>query len=266
MAKGKGHSRRADVPAELVARLSRGEVAARTLSESLVVRHSVLLGVVCPAAPKKRRDQVDELVGILPKMRAGAELILEYGGPPLLAELTGSPSDTVLGYVAMAWGMDGDKAGAAAGMKLERRLAAVRPLAEHPHFGVREWAWLGLRPRVDAELDKAIHLLEPWTQEPSAGLRRFASEITRPRGVWCKRLVPLVKDPEQGRLLLEPLRADPEKYVQLSVGNWLNDASKDNPAWVRRVAADWRKRASDAASRKATEAIVRRGMRTLNRA
>ncbi len=33
--------------------------------------------------------------------------------------------------------------------------------------------------------------------------------------------------------------ADPARYGQLSVGNWPNDAAKDNPAWVRAVADDW---------------------------
>lgn len=265
MAERKGYSRRADVPAEIVERLSRGQEASRTLSESLVVRHSVLLGELCKAISKSQREAVDDLVGILPKMRAGAELLVKQGGVKALADLQESPSDTALGYLAFAYGLTGDAAGMLEKWGLQKRLAAVRPLAEHVHYGVREWAWLGVRPCVAADIENALVLLKPWTGEGSTGLRRFASEITRPRGVWCKRIPELVTNTKLGLRVLEPLRADPEKYVQLSVGNWLNDASKDNPEWVRAIAVKWSAKKATAASRAATKAIVKRGLRTIKK-
>jgi 3-methyladenine DNA glycosylase AlkC len=102
-----------------------------------------------------------------------------------------------------------------------------------------------------------VRLLVPWTVDAEEGVRRFASEVTRPCGVWCAHITRLRENPGIGLPLLEPLRADPSRYVQNSVGNWLNDAARSRPAWVREICAAWREPGPCAA----TAWIVKRALR-----
>jgi 3-methyladenine DNA glycosylase AlkC len=148
--------------------------------------------------------------------------------------------------------------GHAPDVSLHDRLDLIRPYADDPHFAVREWAWLSLRPHVAEDIASAIPLLSPWTASPSARVRRFASEVTRPRGVWSAHIRTVKQDPEIAISILEALKADEDRYVQDSVGNWLNDASKSNLAWVRMTCDRWLKGETSMA----TERICRRALRT----
>lgn len=67
--------------------------------------------------------------------------------------------------------------------------------------------------------------------------------------------------PDRGQPLLDPLHAEPERYVQDSVANWLNDAAKDRPDWVRGVTGRW----AAASDTKATAYIVKPARRSLAR-
>jgi 3-methyladenine DNA glycosylase AlkC len=142
-----------------------------------------------------------------------------------------------------------------------KKLAWIKPLADDANSGLREIAWLALRADVLRDPLVSIRSLVPWTGSRQERLRRYASEITRPRGVWTTHIAVLKKEPELGLPILEPLKEDESKYVQDSVANWLNDASKSNPDWVREVTDRWQ-RESDSIH---TQYIVRRSLRTLNK-
>jgi len=183
------------------------------------------------------------------------DMTAESPDPDAVAQrLVTHPSDLARGWAA-EWVRH-------SGWPLARQLQAQRRLAADPHFGVRELAWAALRDPVVAQLDLALVLLQPWVREADANLRRFACELTRPRGVWCAPLRALQSAPERGLPLLEPLRADPSRYVQNSVANWLNDASKTCPQWVEQLCARWERESSA----EATRYIVRRARRTLDKA
>ena len=185
-------------------------------------------------------------------MALSAALLLNEIGASGAMRLGTHSSDTVRGWAAYMLGGVPD-------VPLAERLAQVRPLADDPHFGVRGWAWLAVRPHVAGEIQLAINLLVAWTTAASDNVRRFASDVTRPRGVWCSHISTLKRTPAIALSLLEPLRADPSGYVQDSVANWLNDASKDQPDWVRGVCTQWR--AADTS--RSTERICARALRSL---
>jgi 3-methyladenine DNA glycosylase AlkC len=185
-------------------------------------------------------------------MAVAAQLLLGQRGSACVAELATHRSDTVRGWAAYAIAQ-------LPGLTLAERLERVRPLADDAHFAVREWAWLALRPQLAAEIEAAIVLLAPWTADPSPFVRRFAIESTRPRGVWSAHIALLKTTPELGLPLLEPVRSDEARYVQDSVSNWLNDAAKSQPEWVRALCRRWQ---AESPSR-ATQQICGRALRSI---
>jgi len=222
-----------DIPAARLAQLNAG-APATTLTECLAVDFAALMRAAAPQAGHEAiaRMQAQAALGISKRMALAAELLVEALGADCDTQLAAHASDTVRGWACFVIGALPD-------LPLHERLERIRPLADDAHFGVREWAWLAVRPSLAADLPWAIQALRSWTQDPSERVRRFASESLRPRGVWCAHIAALKADPAMALPLLEPLRADPSVYVQDSVANWLNDAGKDQPAWVREVCARW---------------------------
>lgn len=145
-------------------------------------------------------------------------------------------------------------------LPLAGKLASTRRFAADPHFGVRELAWMAVRDEIAGDVEQAVQLLQAWAAHPDPNIRRFASEATRPRGVWCAQIGVLKREPWRGLPLLEPLRADESRYVQNSVANWLNDAAKTQPEWVVEVCERW----SRGRVPPATQYIVKRAQRSID--
>lgn len=249
-------SRITDIAPSRLAQLNRGEAEASNLTECLAVDFAALMQCTLPSLGPQALASMHAASGegITRRMALAARLLLAENGTRDLAALSRHPSDTVRGWACFM-------VGASEGLSLSDRLALIRPLADDPHFGGREWAWLAMRTTIAAQLEAAIAALVPLTAEPSERLRRFASEATRPRGVWCTHLASLRQAPEQALMLLEPLKADPALYVQDSVANWLNDASKDRPQWVTDLCARWSRESPSPA----TTRICQRALRTLRK-
>jgi 3-methyladenine DNA glycosylase AlkC len=230
----KGSTRAADIPADVLQALSRGEMQSATLAECLALDQAKLARAVFPSLSAPAMKAVDAAceLGILKRMTRIGAVLLDELGEAGIAQCQAHAADTVRGWSCFM-------VGAQSALDLQARLAAIRPLADDAHFGVREWAWIAVRPHLARELEASIAHLAPWTAEPSERLRRFASEALRPRGVWCAHIAPLKREPLRGLPILSPLRADSSVYVQDSVANWLNDAAKDQPAWVRDLCAQW---------------------------
>jgi 3-methyladenine DNA glycosylase AlkC len=236
--------------------LNSGREPCATLTECLAVDFGVLARSCLPEAkPKTLAALADaQPLGIVRRMDLAGLTLLDDLGVSAISRLAGHRSDTVRGWACFM-------IGAAVDLDLADRLDRIRPLADDSHFGVREWAWVAVRPHLTRELALAIRLLTPWTADASANVRRFASEATRPRGVWCPHIVELKANPAVALPILRPLRADPERYVQDSVANWLNDASKDQPEWVCGLCEEWL-RESDSPH---TARICQRAVRTLTK-
>jgi 3-methyladenine DNA glycosylase AlkC len=232
MATRKGSLKPIDVPIDVLDQLNSGAIETVNLAECLAVDFVILMTQVIPALATAAKDQIQPAAGITKRMAVAGKLLLEHLGADGVQDLAEHSSDTVRGWAAYL-------IAAIPNLPLTERLNLIRSLADDHHFGVREWSWLAVRPYLAAEIDDAIPLLLPWVSDNSPNIRRFAIEVTRPRGVWCTHIPKLKKHPELGLCLLEPVRADDSRYVRDSVSNWLNDAAKSQPEWVKMVCDRW---------------------------
>lgn len=265
--KAAGPRKVADVPADVVNAIHCGERSTRNLVEALAVDPFVVIERFLHSLGREDlQERVEEVRGerhawTFPK--AVAAIGNEFGrlhdcrriDEAFRTALVSHPSDVIRSFGCFATTA---REGYAVGTKLKW----MKPLAADEHFGVREFAWMAVRVDVMCELKPAIRSLAKWTSHADANVRRFASEVTRPRGVWCQHIEALKRDPDLALPILEPLRADPSEYVRSSVGNWLNDASKTRPDFVRDLCDRWRRESPIAE----TQAICKKALRTLEKA
>lgn len=103
-------------------------------------------------------------------------------------------------------------------------------------FGSSEFA---IREFLRQDLTRTLAVMESWSLDESADVRRLASEGCRPRLPWSFRLEALIADPAPALPILENLKADPSLYVRKSVANHLNDITKDHPDLVLDLLESW---------------------------
>ncbi len=264
--KRKGARRISEVPSKVLGILNAGETETVNLVEWLAVDQRLLVQNVLPKIglrdvvkpileeiEKIKRPTQNKIIPVVSAALLG-RLREKSNRDQLFERLCVHQSDMVRSWAAFVIGLDEE-------LKFEGKLAEVRRFAVDSHFGVREIAWFALRPDIEGELTKAIRLLSRWSKEDDENIRRFASESTRPRGVWCKHIEALKQDPELGLPIIEPLSSDPSKYVRDSVANWLNDAGKSQPQWVSKLCHRWLK----ASKTEETAYIVKRALRTIEK-
>jgi 3-methyladenine DNA glycosylase AlkC len=115
-----------------------------------------------------------------------------------------------------------------------------------------------LRLFLDADLDRTLRTVVEWTAHSDEHVRRLASEGTRPRLPWAKRVSALVEDPSVTLPILDALHRDESEYVRRSVANHLNDISRIDPSLAVEAAGRWLR-----ADRPETTRLVKHALRTL---
>jgi 3-methyladenine DNA glycosylase AlkC len=115
-----------------------------------------------------------------------------------------------------------------------------------------------VRPFIERHPELTWRYLHAWARDPDPHVRRLASETTRPRLPWARRLNAFIRDPSPVIELLDILYDDPSEYVRRSVANNLNDIAKDHPERAIATAHRWLK-----AGGEHTTGVVRHALRTL---
>lgn len=263
--KRKGARSIKDIPHDILMQLNRGEIETANLTEWLAVDQRLLLENLL-----QQNDRIEYLKPILKKVdqlkkqtvnsineAIGQEILdltSKKGDEGFLLRLSTHQADLVRCWAAYTVGRN-------TAFNIAEKLKRIQGFASDTHFGVREICWMTVRPEIAVNLMESLSILSGWTKHEDENIRRFASEATRPRGVWCEHIPALKQNPGLGLEILEPLRSDPSRYVQDSIGNWLNDASKSQPEFVIEICDEWL-RESDT---KETKYIVKKALRTIQK-
>ncbi|GAB6548784.1 DNA alkylation repair protein [Bacillus mobilis] len=261
----KGARKVNEIPKEVLQLLQQGKVESVNLTEWLAINHIELLKNVLPSIGLK--DSLECIEAELEKQNVETgmkviritgtlldEIILkEYEGnkEDILLKLSNHISDSVRCWAAFMNKKSNNT--------LKDTLTYIRPFAADHHFGVREIAWMSIREDLSQNIEESVELLVEWAKSEDENIRRFSVESIRPRGVWSKHIEVLKQEPEKALPILNLLKSDPSKYVQDSVGNWLNDASKTKPDWVMNLCEEWAKDTDI----KSTSRIINKAKRTI---
>lgn len=115
-----------------------------------------------------------------------------------------------------------------------------------------------IRRFLNSDLDRTMAVVKGWTGHPDEHVRRLASEGTRPRLPWARRVPAILRRPETTIPVLDALYQDPSEQVRRSVANHLNDISRAAPELALATTRRWLAYPDDN-----TAALVRHALRTL---
>lgn len=263
--KRKGSRSTKDIPAAILQQLNNGQIESANLVEWLAIDQKLLLQNVLQQ--HKRSQYLQPILANIDTLKKQTiTTINEAIGTGLFAQsvinkdkemlllLATHTSDAVRCWATYTIGKN-EK------LNSKQMLQQIQPFAADTHFGVREIAWMAVRPAIAKNLNESIALLALWTKHSNENIRRFASEATRPRGVWCEHIELLKQKPQLALTILEPLKSDTAKYVLDSVGNWLNDASKTQPQFVTQLCKKWEKESAT----KETAYLIKKALRTIEK-
>lgn len=257
----KGARKAADIQAEVLELLEKGLIETANLTEWLAVDQlKVLKSVLDDLGLATHFSSIEAEVNAQkkPSSNSNTKLIGIALGEIANAEKSAEYLKTHASDIVRCWSCWTESTKA---KSTEELLASMKPFAADTHFGVREVVIFASKDRLAEDLSNSIKLLEKWCASADENVRRYAAEVLRPNGVWTKKIAALHQNPEQCLSLLDPLKSDGSKYVQNSVANWLNDASKSQPDWVGKLCQKWEKESAT----KETAYIVKRAMRTINK-
>jgi len=254
-----------DIPKNILEQLNRGEIETANLVEWLAVDQKALLkNVLTQYSRQKYLNPILEQIEKLKKQTVNTineaigtgllEQAIIHNDNDFLQIISTHSADLVRCWTTYTVGKN-------ASLNIEQMLQKIQPFAADKHFGVREIAWMAVRPSITKNLNESISIFSKWATNNDENIRRFASEATRPRGVWCEHIEELKQNPKLGLLILEPLKSDKAKYVRDSVGNWLNDASKTQPEFVGELCKRWEKESDT----KETKYIIKKALRTIDK-
>lgn len=263
--KRKGYRSTKDIPKEILEQLNSGQIETANLVEWLAIDQRLLLEVLL-----KQTNRTKYLKPILSNIEAlkkqTVNTINETIGTGIFEQATKNSDTEILDIISThqsdlirCWATYA--IGKNPKLNVKEMLEQIQPFSADKHFGVREICWLAVRPTIAKNLTQSIEILSGWTNHKDENVRRFASEATRPRGVWCEHIEELKQKPELGLTILEPLKSDKSKYVQDSVGNWLNDASKTQPEFMKKLCKKWKTESPT----KETAYIIKRALRTIEK-
>lgn len=263
--KRKGARSAKDIPADILQQLNAGEIETANLVEWLVVDQKLLLENLL-----RQTNRTEYLKPVLDKIsqlkKQTVNTINEAVGTGLFEQATQNKDNEFLTIMSKhnadlvrCWATY--TIGKNEHLDINETLKQIQSFSADKHFGVREICWMAVRPKIADNLTESIEILSKWATNDDENIRRFTTEATRPRGVWCEHIEELKQRTELGLPILEILKSDKARYVQDSVGNWLNDASKTQPEFVKALCKRWETESDT----KETKYITKKALRTINK-